>query len=140
MFTINSEEFSRREELLKVVKMFLNNNSIEMPSKEEFMKLRDEMQNIGNETDWIEFLSKLRFFTCQASGEKLEGLIMNEIKNSCGSSKYHKNFIETIKEWWNNSNYFLTESAEFWKLYLQSHVANISEIKWTEIEKLKIKF
>jgi hypothetical protein len=113
---IISEEFSRTEELLKVVRMLLNNNNIkEMPSKKELMKLWEQMQNIENKTDGIEFLSKLWLFTGQASGKELEGLIIKEIENSFGSSKSHKNFMETIKEWWENSNYFLTESAEFWK-------------------------
>jgi hypothetical protein len=38
------------------------------------------------------------------------------------------------------SNYFLTQSAEFWELFCKSHVASISEIKCKELEKLEMKF
>jgi hypothetical protein len=47
--------------------------------------------------------------------------------------------MKTIKNWWQNANYFLTESAEFWELFLQTHVANISKNKLKELEKLNMR-
>ncbi|PNF34692.1 hypothetical protein B7P43_G05486 [Cryptotermes secundus] len=137
---INSEEFSKTEELLKVVKTLWNNSNMTTPPKRELIKLWNEMQKFGDKADCIEFLSKLWFFTGQASGNDLNHLIKKEIETSCGSCEYQENFMESIKKWWLNANSFLTESSEFWEQFLLSHVDNISEKKLKELEKLNMRF
>jgi hypothetical protein len=67
-------------------------------------------------------------------------LIKQEIEMSCGSCEYYTQFMDSIKEWWKSSNYFVSESAKFWENILRSHIANISENKWKVLKKLNVRF
>ncbi|XP_069680419.1 uncharacterized protein [Periplaneta americana] len=137
---VNDDHFESEQELLGYVKKLLDNNAKTLPDKEQLKDLLKQLDSLGDLSDHEEFLSRLWFFTSQASEKQLNALVSKEIEILFGTSTPFKVFLEKVQDWWRNSNIFLTENIHFWQKMVESCVNDISNSMIQTLSKLEIEF
>ncbi|KAJ9576403.1 hypothetical protein L9F63_006759 [Diploptera punctata] len=132
-------ESSSEDEILSVVRELLNKEAKTLPSRKELNKLLNDLENLGDLSDYEQFMSNFYFCIEQVPESRLDNLIKRELVILCGESRMYAEFLAGVQNWWQNSHYYLTEHIPFWKAILQdcvtkfSHTSELS-LKFTETE------
>ncbi|XP_069704093.1 uncharacterized protein [Periplaneta americana] len=144
---INGNQSVDRAQVLKTYQVLAGDLNKTFPDTKKLIKLRNTLESFNNLPDFKNFLSRLWFFTGQASLEELEILIKSELKNLCGKADENdlKYFLNGMKSWWEPKSKkmpFLKQNCDLWqKMMIKSHyIANINNDTLADLNMPDVKF
>jgi hypothetical protein len=104
--------------LLGFIKRVWNSKVTTLPGLIELNKLLKELQQLGDLSQYKEFLSRLWFVTGQANDHKMKEQIKREIRLACGmfeTNLVYAHFKQQIQDWCKHSDQVLNRKSPFWK-------------------------
>jgi len=111
-------QLTTQHELFAFIRKVWNTRAMTLPGIIESNKLLKELQELGDLSQYKELLSRLWFFTGQATDQVLEEQTKQEIRFTCGTTEtnlIYDHLKKQIQDWWKHSNQSLTQESPFWK-------------------------
>ncbi|XP_069672956.1 uncharacterized protein [Periplaneta americana] len=113
--------------------------------RNELAKLSEEL---GDLSDYQEFLDNLYIFTRQASQDELDSIIKKEIEDLLSTCEVETEAIwrelyQEMSDWWKEENFYITKSVPFWKQILKKRkdrIERLSQVKRCEMQTLGVEF
>jgi hypothetical protein len=139
---LDKQTCEEEKELLEAVQQLLNNSAKTLPIKDELKKLLEDLESLGDLSEYKKFLSRFWLFTGQASEDNMKKFIQYEITKALGTENMYRHFYDKIEKWFQKLKTapFLKKTSKLWQDIISNCTGNINKQTLTQIHMPDVRF